>query len=177
MAYHVMGEGRAFPTADTLLMGARAGVSWIAPNRPSWRPRIDAGVLWGSSDDALGEVDMTLVSVGAGLGAVLLRRPASLELGPRMELGRGSVSGAASNVTTGVRAGSAWIWNAAAAGSVRWPISSGIGFRLDVDAGYTLHGMKVSADTRTPAAMSGVVFGLRLGFELTPALRGRSDSP
>jgi hypothetical protein len=161
MGWFAAVETRAFPQASGGMFGARAGThvpvaSWI-----EWV--ADAGVLFGSAHDALGDIDGTVATLGTGLLGVGGTSGLLLGVGPRVEAGAGWYRGhatapgaAASRANTPL---ALLALSAEASFRVRGPLWGWIG----LDAGTSLVGFTPLADNRHVSDFAGPMVSARIG--------------
>jgi hypothetical protein len=166
LGWFAAAETRAFPQAAGGMFGARTGshvplTSWI-----EWV--ADAGVLFGSAHDALGDIDGTAATLGTGLLGVGGTSGLLLGVGPRVEAGVGWFRGhATAPGATASRATSPLALvalSAEASFRVRGPLWGW----LALDAGTSLYGFDGLADNRHVSDFGGPMVSARIGVLWAP---------
>jgi hypothetical protein len=162
VAIFAAGEARLFPEGDATLFGARLGtrvplVAWTALG-------LDAGAMFGSADDPLGTVKLTLASIGVSALAVARTRGFNLAIGPRFELGPGWFRGQALAPTTLASTAVAPIALASITAAASFRFAGDVGGVVALDGGAAVYGYGARADDRSVAGLRGPMLSVRLGL-------------
>lgn len=162
----VEGEGRVFAGGNAGLLGARGGARFPLL---AWSVLvIDGGALAGAARDPLGDVDMTLASLGLGVLAVGGVREVSFGVGPRVEAGLASFTGHAFAPTTTTSSSvSSPLVVVSLSGTASFVIAGRWSGLVGLDAGTTLYSYGARADGRHVADLAGPMLGTRLGLMWT----------
>jgi hypothetical protein len=153
---------RSFFKGRTSLMGGNLTFSF--PLALSWlRGRADVGALATGVDDLMGSANILALSAGFTALASMPKAPA-LSFGPRVEVGRASVSSKTSVDSATSDDGAKTIVLASLVAGARVPLDSRLAFALDAELGATALGLTVLADDRTLATLRGGFATLRAGL-------------
>lgn len=163
LRFDAMFDGRLFFGSGLGMVGGRLGASIPLLTAPMLRLRLDAGAAHGGVVDPLGTVDLWLGSGALGLRATVGSSSAWFEAGPRLELGAGFAEGHARPGAVEHR-GATFVAVASmtATGGVR--LGAHVACSLELELGPVLHGFTATADTRTPASVSGLLGATKLGL-------------
>jgi hypothetical protein len=154
-------ETRAFVQAAGGVFGARAGAhvplgSWI-----EWV--ADAGVLFGSAHDALGDIDGTVATAGTALLGVGGTSGLLLGVGPRAEAGLGWFRGHATVRGATSSSATAPLALIALSAEASFRVSPPLWGWLGLDVGTSLYGFNGLADNRQVSDFSGPMVSVRIG--------------
>jgi hypothetical protein len=156
------GVWRIFFGNDTSMLGARLAFS--SPLASTWlRWQADITGLVTNVDDPLGNADVSYLAGGVALIATTRENPA-LSLGPRIEMGVGSVRSHGEKAPVTLRDGNQPIVLASLIAGMRASIDAHWASILAVEGGVTPVGLTVLADERTIGALSGLFATVHLGF-------------
>jgi hypothetical protein len=166
LGWFAAAETRAFPQAAGGVFGARAGAHMPVGSWLEWV--ADAGVLFGSAHDLLGDIDGTVATVGTALLGVGGTSGLLLGVGPRAEAGVGwfrghaTVPGATSSSATSPLA------LIALSAEASFRVSPPLWGWLGLDVGTSLYGFNGLADNRQVSDFSGPMVSVRIGVLVTP---------
>jgi hypothetical protein len=166
LGWFAAAETRAFPQAAGGMFGARAGAhvplgSWL-----EWI--VDAGVLFGSAHDALGDVHGTVATAGMGLLGVGGTSGLLLGVGPRVEGGVGWFRGHATAPGAIASSATAPLVLIALSAEASFRVSAPLWGWIGLDAGTSLLGFDGLADNRHVADFAGPLVSARIGVLWTP---------
>jgi hypothetical protein len=164
-------ETRAFFQAPGSLFGARAGVHVALTPWLAWTG--DTGILASSAHDALGDIDGTVATAGAGLLGTGGAAGVLFGVGPRLEAGIGWFRGRATAPGVSSSRATAPLAFFAITGLASFPIRSSLSGLIALDAGTTLYGFSALADDRHASDFAGAMLSARIGIALggpAPAL-------
>jgi hypothetical protein len=157
-------EGRAFLGSGSGLVGGRFGASM--PLGTAFRLHADAGALYGTATDLLGDVDLRLVSGRVGAALASESDAMSVELGPRLELGWGAAEGRPFDVGTQGRSGDAFVATTSLVALLRLRLVDRWWAVVEPEVGGVLRGFRARADQRAPGGITGAMVGLGVGVAL-----------
>lgn len=159
-----MFDVRDFTAYATGLLGPRADLALSPRGAGLLRLHVDAGAAFGSVYDALGDVELTLVSGAASLTLFQGVGALSFEIGPRVEVGWVDARGLP--ISPGARPGRVDGTFAAAslvaALGVQWSAHWRGMFSFDV--GDAFAGLQARSDDRPTAGTIGPMLAARVGF-------------
>jgi hypothetical protein len=158
-------EGRHFFSPGVSLVGGRLSAS--LPLASVLRLHLDAGVARGTSTDALGRIDLWLVTAAAGPSFGLSWSSAAVEIGPRLELGWGFTRGLPANASVTGHSGSALLVMTSLAATGRLRLGSRWWSTLDIEGGPVLKGFTARADARDASGLGGAMGVARLGVAVS----------
>lgn len=166
-ALSLAGEARMFASAGTGLFGARIGTS--VPLGPMVL-LADAGASFGTTEDALGSVEVT--AAGGGLGVALSTGSERFRLlaGPRLELDWIRFAATANAPTTVASRDTSAALLVTLTGVGLVALGHGVWATIGLDAGTTLLGFTAIAGTRPVAGVDGPLLGLRIGASWSSGL-------
>jgi hypothetical protein len=148
------------------MFGARAGAHVPVGSWMEWV--VDAGVLFGSAHDTLGDIDGTVATLGTGLLGVGGTSGLLLGVGPRVEGGVGWFRGhATAPGATGSSATTPLLLLALSA-EASFRVSGPVWGWIGLDAGTSLYGFKGLADSRHVSDFAGPMVSARIGVLWTP---------
>lgn len=157
-------ESRALLASGSGLVGGRLGSSF--PLGARVRLSLDAGALYGTATDPLGDVEITLVSGRAGVALASETESLSAALGPRLELGWGHAEGRPFEVGTRGDSGGAFVATTSLAASLRVRLVDRWWALIEPEVGGVLRGFRARADERAPAGVTGALAGVGVGIAL-----------
>jgi hypothetical protein len=155
-------EGRAFLGSGSGLVGARGGA--MLPVLGPLRLRLDAGALYGTTTDVLGDVELQLLSGRIGLALASDSEMLAAELGPRLELGWGGAEGRPFDSDTRGSSGGAFVSTMSLAALLRVRLVDRWWAVIEPEVGGVLRGFRARADERAPGGITGAMVGVGLGF-------------
>jgi hypothetical protein len=161
-AVFVAAEARTFPAGGTALFGGRAGL--LVPLGDSVALVADGGVLRGSAHDALGDIDATVVTLGAALLGTGHVGSVMLGVGPRFEGGLAWLSGDAAAATTAASTKTTGLVLVAMTAMASFQIRPSWSGVIALDAGTSLYGFHGRADERNGLELIGPMLAMRIGF-------------
>ena len=163
-------ETTVFAQRTTGLLGFRVGVllpvnRWLAID-------TDAGALWGSAHDPLGDVDETIATVGVGLLGTGGPEGLLLGLGPRVQAGAGRFRGIAAAPTTVASSTTAPVLLLTLSGFAAFRVEGSLWAFFALDVGTSAYGFDAlaesGADRRHVADVLGPILSARLGIGWRP---------
>ena len=155
-------EARVYSRFSTPLYGGRLGAGRRARRLPI-ALALDVLFLTGRSQLELGAADLRAIAASVALDWVPLSGAAALAVGPRVELGRASVTGRAGAPAVSAGSTAGLLGGAALAGSLA--LRAGRAFQpfLELEAGLTLAEVVGLAGAVRAAGFSGAWAAARLG--------------
>jgi hypothetical protein len=159
-------ETRAFPQAASGMFGARSGTHFPVASWIEWV--ADAGILFGSAHDVLGEIDGTVATVGTGLLGVGGTSGLVLGAGPRIEAGVGWFRGHANAPGASASSATTPLALLALSAEASFRVRGSLWGWIGLDAGTSLYGFSPLADDRHVSDFAGPVVSLRIGVLWSP---------
>lgn len=154
---------RAFVAGHASMYGGRSGVAFPIPST-SILLRADLVALFGSAQDALGDVALRTVDVGlSGLFATPQDRPVAVAVGPRLELGVAWATGNPADPQTSSFNGEGFVATGSLLAAFRVRISDTWQLALELDAGTTIAPFEALSDGRRVTGIEGAMFGASIG--------------
>jgi hypothetical protein len=154
---------RAFPTAHSSLLGGQVAVELPVFGK-DWLARVDTGAVFASTQDALGDIALSLGWLGgAFLYTSRLDAPFGVAVGPRLDVGIAWASGNPQAQTISSSAGSGAISSLSLLGSVRQRIGGSWRAALELQTGAVVVPFEAQADSRRVTGIAGALFGVAIG--------------
>ena len=154
----------AFPADGSALIGAHAHVSLsLDPDGP-FRLRFDVGYAQGRVRVALGDVSARLLTGSLSLDVSSAgSAPLAVELGPRLSVGAGWLSGTPTDPTDAGTGGPGVVVFLTGHSALSAVVQDSWRLVLELELGYTLRGLDALADDRVVSGLSGPVIAMQLG--------------
>jgi hypothetical protein len=156
-------QERWWSVASTRLLNVRGELGLAAPWKGPWRIILATNGGFGTSDCAIGAVDVTLDSVAAGVALATGSDVLGFELAPELEVGWAHETGSSITPTTYTSQvqGAVVIASLHASGVIvlgeHWRLVGGF------EGGYALAALEAQADGQVVAGIGGTTLGGRLG--------------
>ena len=149
-------DAKVFATGHAWLFGPRVGPRFPMGSRIV--VGTDVGVLWGSAQDPLGQVDETVATLGIGLLLGAVATPSvTFGVGPRFEAGVGWFRGRAAEQTTVASSAHSPLLLLALAGLASFRIEGPWFAFVGLDVGTSLYGFGLRAQTPDPRHVSDLL--------------------
>jgi hypothetical protein len=154
---------RDFPSANASMFGGRAAAGFRVLAPALWL-RVDLAGLFGTAQDALGNVDLAMATAGAALLWTSPREaPVSVAVGPHLELGAAWASGSPLDQATSSFVGAGFVSLASLLGSFTFRIADSWRLAVELEGGVTLVPFEARADSRRVTGTDGAMFGVAIG--------------
>src|SRR6185369_5241198 len=165
LALRLGAEARVYSRFSTPLYGGRLGAGVRARSLPV-ALALDVLFLTGRSQLELGAADLRAIAATLALDWVPLSGAAVLAVGPRVELGRGSVTGRAGAPAVSAGSTAGLLGGAALAGSLALRAGRALQPFVELEAGLTLAEVVGLAGGVRAAGFSGAWAAARLGARI-----------
>jgi hypothetical protein len=158
---HVALDVRTFPSYQSVVLGPALGLSVPLGSLPL-RARADGRAGFGKAYDALGTIDLTLVTGDVGLALTAGTESVRLDIGPLVAVGGAWASGTPTVGATGSRA-SAVVATAELAAQLAVRVAPGWWSVVGLAAGAVLQSLDAQAAGRPASGFGGPLLGVSLG--------------
>ena len=149
--------------ASAALLGPRALLLSHGMESIPLRVQCDIGAAFGSVNDSLGDIELTIATGGVGLAWFGRPGPVRLEIGPRVELGWAEARGLPSRPSVSGGAAGAFLAIASMSASAWTDLAGPWRGMLELDIGATIAGLDARADGRPVGEIQGAMLGTRIG--------------